>query len=767
MAIGLYYTMEFTNVENVFVKVLIGDTTIEAEVPQIIPLDPAGDPLRISTIDNAENKFSPIKGQQVAITFHSNGVTSLLTFADGPDDRFPVTILYGTTIIFYGFLSLADNQEAFLPPRNEVTLIANDKLGALKDIPLTDFGGSVVGVNPEGKYTIGQLVAMCLQKTGLSLQLRVINNLRHGAGAITTFVTFSASGQYIIVDGSLFNFFYPGQEIVVTNSGSNNTTYHVTSVVIASGPVTQIFVSETIVTGEATVGVTLTDTSSSQHFYKTYLDAKTFEEEIGISENCYDVLSKILGYDCFILQYKECWWICRVDEYEDNPFYVARFDENGEFIDIYEETNLLKNLGKDETHWFEGEATVVLPTRPIKLAKLTYNYNYPLEIICNQSFERGDFIEDLPNETNGDGVEEQVKSYTLDCWDSLSVGPGGVTLASYDQPPIAGSELYVKKYYFREEERRRELIIKATAGTGNGRSYMKTQPIEVTIKNLINLSINVDYSNIGGSSGFINSPVLVGLFSNSGNIYFWEAHNESAPNAAQSWTLTSGIAPPNWYMGASIDEGQTQMSYESPPVPESGKIYIYLINQYGNEVTAHYEQPEITITPFVNGSYRRYKGRYDKVEREAEGYLAKVDDEVFIADAFDKTLKGAMLFFANDEYQLTVQWYNAARYALGSPTDLTVVNPFGWIQAYSVWNQYRLSNRIFQTQMQGFGNDIPSLVHKYSITDSSPHSVNRNFLMLTCEKDLFNCNMTGTIEQVYHTVDGKSYEDPHELKYIS
>lgn len=762
MAIGLYYTMEFTNVEDVFVKVLIGDTTVEAEVPQIIPLDPAGDPLRISTIDNAENKFSSIKGQQAAITFHSNGDTSLLTFADGPDDRFPVTILYGTTIIFYGFLSLADNQEAFLPPRNEVTLIANDKLGALKDIPLTDFDGE----NPEGKYTIGQLVAMCLQKTGLSLQLRVINNLRHGTGVKSFQATFgSPSAIAILMDNANTQFFYIGQRVSITGTASNNIEFTVLNV--GTGFV-GVIVSDTAFTLEADVIATFTDVTTADHFYNgTYLDAKTFEEEIGVSENCYDVLSKILGYDCFLVQYKECWWICRVDEYEDNPFYVARFDENGEFIDIYEEINLSKNLGKDETHWFEGEATVILPTRPIKLDKLTFNYNYPLEIICNQSFERGEFIEDLSSETNEDGVEEQVKSYTLDCWDSLSVGPGGVTLAAYDEPPISGSELYVKKFYFRDEERRRELIIKATAGTGNGRSYMKSQPIELTIKDLIQLTVNVDYSNIGGSSGFLNTPVLVGLFANSGNIYFWKAHDESNPDAPQTWNLTSGIAPANWYLGAAIDEGRTEMSYEAPPLPESGKVYIYLINQYGEEVTAHYDQPEITITPFVNGSYRLYKGRYDKVERTAEGYLAKIEDEVFISDTFGKTLKGAMHFFANDNYQLTVQWYNAARYALGSPPDFTVVKPFGWIQAYSVWNQYRLSNRIFQTQLQGFGEDIPSLVHKYLITDSSPHSVNRYFLMLTCEKDLFKCNMTGTIEQVYHTEDGKSYDDPHEFKYIS
>ena len=36
---------------------------------------------------------------------------------------------------------------------------------------------------------------------------------------------------------------------------------------------------------------------------KCYLDAKTFEADAGERENCYTVLEKILGHDCFVTQY--------------------------------------------------------------------------------------------------------------------------------------------------------------------------------------------------------------------------------------------------------------------------------------------------------------------------------------------------------------------------------------------------------------------------------------------------------------------------------
>jgi len=463
---GLFYTMEFKNVEGTYVKVLIGDNSVaESENPVIIKLDPAGSPLKITTIDNGENKFTSIKPQQAIITFLSNGETSLETFADGADDRFSVSVLYGATIIFYGFLSLADNQEAFLPPRNEVTITANDKLGALKDIPLTDFDN----LNPQGKYRIGNILAMCLQKTGLDLPIRVINNLRHGTGQKSFMATFgSPSDPFILMDNANTTFFYVGQRIAVTGTASNNVEFTVVSVNTGFVGVIGADVNFTL---EADVVTTFTDMSSDEHIYEQFLDARTFEESIGISENCYDVIAKILGYDCFITQYNGEWWICRIDEYADNAFYVTRFDENGDVVDSYTEGNINKSIGFNQTHWLSDEATNVLPTRPVGFAKLTYSFENPIEIICNQDFDRGDFIEDLPDEVNADGETEQVKSYELECWDYLSRQSGNVW-DNYGDAPLGSADMYVKRFYSFNAETHRELVIKAPPGSGAGVAYV-------------------------------------------------------------------------------------------------------------------------------------------------------------------------------------------------------------------------------------------------------------------------------------------------------
>lgn len=770
---GLIYTMDFKNVEGTLVKVIISDTRAEeAEIPVVYVLDPAGSPLKLVTVDNEESKFAPIKAQQAIITFLSNGETSLQTFSDGPDDRFKVTVIYGSQIVFYGFLSLSDNQEAFLPARNEVTLTANDKLGALKDIAFTDFDN----FNPQGKYPIGRILQMCLQKTGLDLPIRVINNLRHGTGSKTFMATFgSPSAPFILMDNANTQFFYVGQRVVVTGTALNNVEFTVVSVNTGFVGVIGADVNFTI---EADVVTTFTDMSSDEHIYQQFLDAKTFEESIGVSENCYDVIRKILGFDCFITQYNGEWWICRIDEYAANPLYVTRFDENGDFVDRYTEGSLNKNIGFNQTHWLSNERTNILPTRPIGFAKLTYNFENPIELMCNQDFDRGDFIEDLPDETNADGVTEQVKKYELDCWDYLSRLGGGAfnVFANYNQAPLPSADMYVKRFYFFNAETHRELVIKAAPGSGAGVPYIQSSGVKVSYKDVINLSVSVFYSNIGGGSGYFNSPVLVGLFSDTDPdvVYWWKAYNVVSPNDPQTWVLSSvtSLAIPTgsvypWYVGANVEDPPLNMSFTSPPLPVSGTLRVFLINEYGDEYNAHYSIPNLSVNPFINGSYQTYKGRYDKVTRDEDGYLAKVEGEVFISDAERELFKGAMFFLNDTTYKLTSKWYNAALFSLGSPTDNTFIKPYGKHQVFSVWNQYRLANIIFQFQFQGFGSDIPSLVHKFSTTDVSWASVNRYFLMLTKEADLFLCEMTGTLEQVYHTIEQKDYESPHEFKYIN
>lgn len=759
MAAGLIYEMQFKNVEDVLVRVLIGDTSVpESDNPVIKQLQPAGTPLLLSTIDNEEMKFNPIRSQQATITFLSDEDNSLNNFSDGPDDRFNVTVYYGAQVIFYGFLSLNDNQEAFIAGSNEVTLTANDKLAALKDIPLTDFDGE----NPQGKYTIGHLVAMCLQKTGLSLPIKVMHNLKHGSGQREMLATFTNSPiDQIIVSNSNGSFFYPGQVLTISGTTSNNITTTVLDVAISF--ISLVAVSDNL-TNESETNATFTDVTDQQHFYNHYLDAKTFEEEIGVSINCYEVLEKILGYDCFIIQHKGAWWIMRVDEFDNFGMYVANFDEDGEFINIYEENSLNKPIGYIQEHWLSDESTSVSPIRPVKFAKLVYNFEYPQEIVCNQDFERGDFIQDLPDEQI-EGITYNVKKYALDCWTN-----GQYRNNTPDPVAASSGDYYIKRFFIDDYEKLRYVVLGVTSETGPYR-FIRCEKIKLSVKDKGTVSVDFKFSPVTSD----NNVLVLGLvfFGTSGTSYLTgDASNGNWFENPNPFPSTSPGTNSLWvddYLYSSAEEKESfqTMSFEFGPVPENGDLYIYLGSVQNATREIYFNNLQFDYQPYTNGSYRVYRGRHEKVTRDADGYIANVDDEVFVSDAERELFKGALFYFNNPNYYLTQRWYPANRYALGYPSDTEFIKPFGWHQAYAVWNQYRLANRVFQMQSQGFGSDIPHPVHKFAITDFSPHSINRYFLMITFEKDLFLCNMTATLEQVYHLTEGKSYDDPHEFKYIS
>lgn len=147
------------------------------EAQDVYLLQPAGEPARLSVIDNDENIFKVIRGQQLTIQFVNSFNYNLSTFAEGSDRRWGVHYYIGdnTKTVFKGWLNMDDIQEPLLPYGGEVvTLTANDGLGSLRDIPLTNDDSEV----PKGKYRISQLLAYCLKKTGYELELRVAFNIK-------------------------------------------------------------------------------------------------------------------------------------------------------------------------------------------------------------------------------------------------------------------------------------------------------------------------------------------------------------------------------------------------------------------------------------------------------------------------------------------------------------------------------------------------------------------------------------------------------------
>lgn len=613
------------------VRVSIFDTEHlidDADTVNVIPVKTSGTPLVISTIDDDRDKFKPIKSKQARIQLVTQSGITFSTFSDSSDNRWYVEIITGQPkTLFKGYLSLADMLQDFLPNPQILELTATDHLGMLKDIPLTDFDGE----NPITKNKISKYLAWALSKTGLSLPLNVVNNLRHGTGARTESASFSGSNITIAAGSDMF---YEGQRIIVSGTTSNNGFYTVTAV--TEGAPTTVQVADITFIIE-TASATFTDESSQTHFYDTaYLDAKTFEDKIGTCEDCYSVLEKILGEDCFITQYLGEWWIFRIDEWDNNDIYVSVFDTNGDFDSNEAATTYNKSIGRSETIKPLADRTIEAQ-RPVGIAKETFNYRTPLEVPSNKDFSRGVVIDDVLPE----------KTYTVEGWKLREGAPG--FYGSVDGTTATIHKIYNDLDY--EEERYVVLTPRTSFETSsiNDITYLESEAIPIHEKDRFTASVSWKLaSNIGSGSGSYRLMRVV-LKGNDGT--WWILGEDTDGNHTWYNTLAWSVFTAKGQKSlAFTDPDETKwstLSWDAPAAPVSGSLYIWL-NQFnqitgsGDDVDIWYSSLRFEYMPYINGSYQEYTGQYQKITRSPDLYLAKRDNEVSIGDSPKPLFRGAM-----------------------------------------------------------------------------------------------------------------------------
>ncbi len=771
---GLIYRLEFKNVEGFTIRTNIWPTDIiidDADTPEIIELKGGDNPVIISASNNDEDKFTPIRSKSAKIKFRtdtSNGLDSSV-FSQGADNLWRCDIILQDTpsYIFRGYLMMADNQQPFQPDPQYVTLTATDHLAALKEAALKDFDG----VNPIGKYRVASLIASCLKITGLDLTIFVVNNLRAGGARFTVATTFTNPHTITVPDTKMF---YPGQRVVFSSTVSNNTSTFVKSV---DSP-TQITVLGTMVNEVAPAAVIL-DYNSQFHWYDVvYLDAKTFETKIGECEDCYSVLSKILGEDCYITQWLGNWWIFRTDEMEDNPVYVAEFDSSGTYVSTAAGTQYDKSIGRNPTlqdFQFANADTLLRFVRPHQFARETFNYQSPLEVPCNIDFARGSVVDDVPPE----------KTYNLDCWTKRRGLPGAYNT------PITITDLIHRLFNANDYETDRFISITPQTGHSGFSStddeYIESEAIPMNIKDKAEMSIQwrLD-SNIASSSATLRlfRAILAG---DDGS--YWILGEATVGDGTPVWYDTAGWTANTAKGGTGVvfgtqDETEWQtINWNVPPLPVGGDLYIWIGNAYQNAAVPSgtvisYANLRFDYIPLINGSYQRYTGQASKVTRTLpDGYIANRDKEVFVSDSPTKIYKGGPFLFVNGKYILFPNWFAAAPQGNSYPPTIDYLHPHSYIQAFSVWNQYKgynapVTNRgiginIFEGNVKGLTDNWPDLLHRYTLTDTNPQTDDRYFILISMEQNWKTCIWKGTWIEVYNRVILKSYDEPFDFRYIT
>lgn len=774
---SLQYELTFTNFEQQEVKVTIYDRTIlidDSADAQIIDLPGAGDPVHIQTVDNSEDKFTVFKSKKATIRFRNDNNINYSTFATGEDDRFPVEITINDLFVFKGFLEQSDIQEPFLPQdEQEVQLIAIDGLAYLKDVALTDFNGET----PRLRNRMIDYLAWCLSKTGNELNINVVNNLKEqdSPGIWQTTAQFTAPNT-IAIPVTYFRFFKDGQLFSILGSGLNDGDYTVTGLTDLGFLGGLVTVAETIVNEAGGPTITFQDKTDAGNFYALYLDAKTFEAEIGTCENCEQVIKKILGRDCFITQSKGEWWIIRETELRnDFTTYLTRFDFEGNLISAFESINFEKAIGlqqlsgttpvvfvgvPDAKGFFSQESTNRTFDRNQKFAKLTFNYDFPRETICNIDFSRGDL-----NTT----VSPTDKHYDLTDWTLERNLPASAspTCTTYIRRQFNANDYETERY----------AVITNPSNTPSF-EYIRSCFVPVQIKDKFEFAVDYKWSANNGSATITVTIAMILIYGDDGT--FWNLDEDgkwSQSNA--SWSVNRKLIQSTWDMG-DIDETEWRtLSVTADPIPVGGQLYVLLfaMNQQNSttddDVDIYYQNLIFDYIPYTNGSYRKYRGQ-SNTSTQTGNYKAKTDDTVYIADGPNPIVKGSILKKSGTSYVLAGNFYEGQQFLY--PADgLLNLHPFGQIQSKAVFNQYRNGNEVLQAQVQGIDSvatsggfaDHMDIIHRYFNRDIEPGTNLQAFQLVSIDLDLYLCELKGTLIKTFDNNVGFVDTDEFEFKYIS
>lgn len=804
--------------------------------PTIEELEMADSPVSIEVIDNSEDNFTPIRSKQLTAQVFSSNSISISTFAYGGDKRYCVEYYVGFNLKFAGWLSISDLSMEFMPDPNIITLTAADGLGFLNDIPLTDFDGE----NPRLQNQIMDYIAWALSKTGHELNIVCCFNIREryaisidqeGHAPLGPTATVFQNSPTVAIRVNPTNWFYVGQTFT-TDDGVNPGPFTVSSVVQGSG-FTDVFVIESFTLG-LNPAVTFTDTATTYgngHLFKhEWLEAKTFEADIGSCIDCYEALLRIFKEEATLFQDNGTWFIMRKDEYSfDKVYYLFTFDWQGNFISATQ-PQFEKSIGVGLPLSWMDDSTDVSLERPYKSVTENFEFEQPQEVPDNSDLSRGTVL--------------TPTTLTPESW-----------IIEKNYPPISNYVGYTQLVFVDDLETERFLRI-PTASSSSYLYFRNENKLPLQAGDKFTFSCDWRYSNNPGGSGHYRIPqVQMRLYGDDGTNWTLNAVSGSgSSDPMEYWIQSNSTWATNnrfLYQEGALNQDDLSLwqsaSWKSAPAPVSGRLEIFLMHQFESDQRGKdFAAISFEYIPYIQGTYQKYLGQQHRVEQAIDVVAAR-EEQVYMTDSIKQLWKGVLLkidgqrelftgslsfvapniisFGGGSGYynylfapglriiitgtnagvykidtidwsiignQTTItlkeqtittvtesatlseyifvlanQFYSAAVYPDGDQPD-DANHPYGHLQVFDVWNQYQRVMSKFDGTIDGLDSegDMPDLKFKYYLTDVDLTTTDKMFQLLHFEQDQHLCQWNAFFHEVQDRNQAGVYTG-NTFKYIT
>lgn len=378
---------------------------------------------------------------------------------------------------------------------------------------------------------------------------------------------------------------------------------------------------------------------------QTQIDCKTFEKDETTFLDMYACLEMLMkSFVCSIEYENGLWHVVNKRQYIKDTFNWWQFSMISNVVTAGASNTgevIRANIGKNELIKFINKDAVIFYKVASKFAKLTYNYETPKEIICNQQLHRG--VKNIGLST------PEYDAIDPTCWEHIRWRS--------ELSPVNDAYIKREKDVYDYEKERYLILPTETSATGSAQWMSSSFPMGINDK----ATISVETRLFDGYSGGQNSLVFyVLLFGDDGT--FWTLDdNGTAPNNEGLWVQSDATFGINrkaisYVYGASDDKTQwVTASVDSSGAPVNGIVQLVLSEHSFNDFPnrSDFKNIRIDYHAFVAGGYAPVKGDYNIYEQNLK-INKTVDETVNISDSPSRIFKGTL--FVNN-LLATPEWF--------------------------------------------------------------------------------------------------------------
>ena len=457
------------------------------------------------------------------------------------------------------------------------------------------------------------------------------------------------------------------------------------------------------------------------------IDAKTFEQSPGVFDDSYTVLEKInSAWNQTMFQYQGQWWIVRQEEQfipkaSNLIGFVSNSPVLGQRASI--NTRYMIEVGAEE------KVKPIMPemlktyNKPSKETKVKWDWEEYVQVVCNESFKYGAFVETTgtpPNETD---------KYTITNW-VLETGAKASRTTS--------NKLLQRHVVYAGNKLADEYLIMEREGSNIPTS---AKSCNVYVRQNDYLELSFQYSLKTNISPGANDTVMV-VFLYGDDSTYWTLDDDGTWYQSNStWTINGKILQVYFDNNTGADwYNKTNTSN----IPRSGYLQFEFVNIGSLQQYRYYRNLQIDITPAIN-KYRRLKiaGDFDSYTLD-KTFKKNSEQTIYLSDSVSPNFKGT-IYQSNGVTMTSGEWFRR--------TYPSESYPFKQHNAIANWFQnrrykVRLEANFFGLVWEQNGNDNPiGLINTVNFVDDA---VNKTFAIVNLrEIDFMACTWTANLLEIW------------------